>query len=242
MPKLSLIESEAARLVGRMPEARRRALQQALIDLCDAHWLDIRGQEPATPLAHALWSIAPPRADLLTDLYAAGEGRPQALLGPKPAQGFALLVLAEIERGNAEGIRIAHDPMMLFDSPAAGARYAEGVAADLRGGGGAKPHWHPHDSKPALWKALSCIAAQTGRCDLAAVMGVIGVLVSGPAADQPADAELEALRRTLSETGVHFLGIDNAHAHLTLHGHARPPANVKQIAEMLGEIRQAWRS
>ena len=73
-------------------------------------------------------------------------------------------------------------------------------------------------------------------------MGVIGVLVSGPAADQPANTELEALRRTLSETGVHFLGIDNGHAHLTLHGHARPPANVKQIAEMLGEIRQAWRS
>lgn len=44
---------------------------------------------------------------------------------------------------------------------------------------------------------------------------VIGVLDSGPAADQPADAELEALRRTLRETGVHFLGIDNGHAHLT---------------------------
>jgi len=51
MPKLSLIESEAARLVGHMPEAKRRARQQALIDLCEAHWLDIldiRGAEPAT--------------------------------------------------------------------------------------------------------------------------------------------------------------------------------------------------
>lgn len=168
MPKLSLIESEAARLVGRMPETRRRALQQALLELCDAHWLDIRGPEPATPLAHALWSVAPPRADLLADLVAVGDGRPQALLGPNPAQGFALLVLAEIERGNAEGIRVAHDPMMLFDSPAAGARYAEGVAAALRSGGAA-PHRHPHDSKPALSKAMSCIAAQTGRCDLAAL-------------------------------------------------------------------------
>jgi hypothetical protein len=238
MPKLSLIESEAARLVGRLPEARRRSLQQALLDLCDAHWLDIRGPEPATPLAHALWSVAPPRADLLADLYAASDGRMQAL-GPKPAQGFALLVLAEIERGNAEGIRLAHDPMMLFDSPAAGARYAEGVAAALRGGGAAL-HGHPHDAKPALWKALACIAAHTGRCDLAAVMGVVGVLASRPAAGQPVDAELEALRRTLAETGVQFLGIDDSHVHFTLHGHAHPPASARQIAEMLGEIRQAW--
>jgi hypothetical protein len=241
MPKLSLIESEAARLVGRMPEARRRGLQQALLDLCDAHWPEIRGPEPATPLAHALWSIAPPRADLLVDLVAAGDSRLQALLGPRPAQGFALLVLAEIERGNAEGIRIAHDPMMLFDSPAAGARYAEGVAAALRSGGTAR-HWHSHDAKPALWKALACIAAQTGRCDLAAVMGVIGVLVSRPAADLPADAELEALRSTLDETGVHFLGVDDGHVSFTLHGDAHPPASAKQVAEMLGEIRPVWRS
>jgi hypothetical protein len=241
MPKLSLIESEAARLVGRMPEARRRGLQQALLDLCDAHWPEIRGPEPATPLAHALWSIAPPRADLLADLVAAGDSRLQALLGPRPAQGFALLVLAEIERGNAEGIRIAHDPMMLFDSPAAGARYAEGVAAALRSGGTAR-HWHSHDAKPALWKALACIAAQTGRCDLAAVMGVIGVLVSRPAADLPADAELEALRSTLDETGVHFLGVDDGHVSFTLHGDAHPPASAKQVAEMLGEIRPVWRS
>ena len=241
MPKLSLIESEAARLVGRLPEARRRTLQQALLDLCDAHWAEIRGPEPATPLAHALWSAAPPRADLLADLYAAGDPRAQALLGQKPAQGFALLVLAEIEQDNAEGIRVAHDPTMLFDSPAAGARYAEGVAAALRGGGAA-PHWHPHDSKPALWKALAGIAAQTGRCDLAAGLGVIGVLASPPAADRPADAALETLRSTLEETGVHFLGIDDGQVSFTLHGHAHPPASVKQLAEILGEIRQAWRS
>lgn len=239
MPKLSLIESEAARLTGRLPEARRRLQQQALLDLCDAHWLDIRGPEPATPLAHALWSAAPPRADLLADLYAAGDGRLQAL-SPKPAQGFALLVLAEIERGNAEGIRLAHDPMMLFDSPAAGARYAEGVAAALRGES-APLRGHPHDAKPALWKVLACIAAHTGRCDLAAVMGVIGVLVSRPAAVQPVDAELEALRRTLEETGVQFLGIDDGHIHFNLHGHAHPPASARQIVGMLGEIRQARR-
>jgi len=240
MPKLSYIESEAERLVGRMPEASRRALQQALIELCDAHWPEIRGPEPATPLAHALWSVAPPRADLLADLVAAGDGRLLALLGRKAAQGFALLVLAEIERGNEEGIRCAHDPMMLFDSPAAGARYAEGVAAALRGGGAAL-HGHAHAGKPPLWKALASVAAQTGRSDLAAVVSVIGVLASRPAAEEAADAELEALRNRLDETGVHFLGIDNDHVRFNVHGHAHPPVHVRQLGEMLGEIRQARR-
>jgi hypothetical protein len=73
-------------------------------------------------------------------------------------------------------------------------------------------------------------------------MGVIGVLVSRPAADLPADAELEALRSTLDETGVHFLGVDDGHVSFTLHGDAHPPASAKQVAEMLGEIRPVWRS
>lgn len=70
---------------------------------------------------------------------------------------------------------------------------------------------------------------------------MIGVLASRPAADQPVDGELEALRSTLEETGVHFPGIDDGHVHFTLHGHAHPSASAKQIAEMLGEIRQTWR-
>lgn len=191
MPKLSLIESEAARLVGRMPETERRALQQALIDLCEAHWLEIRGPEPATSLAHALWSATPPLADLLADLHAAGDGQLDGVLrGRKVAQGFALLVMAEIERGDAEGVRLAHEPMMLFDSSAAGTRYAKAVAAALRGKGAAL-HLHPHASKPALWKALACIVAHTGRCDLDLVIRVIGVLVARPAAGQAADEALE---------------------------------------------------
>ncbi len=238
MPKLSHIESEAERLVGRMPEARRRALQQALIELCDAHWQEVRGPEPATPLAHVLWSVAPPRADLLADLVAAGDGRLPALVGQKAAQGFALLVLAEIECGNVEGIRLAHEPMMLFVSPTAGARYAEGVADALRGGGVAL-HGHAHAGKPPIWKALASIAAGTGRPDLAAVLSVIGVLTSRHAAGEAVDADLEALRTRLDGTGVHFLGIDDDHVRFTVHGHAHPPVHVRQLGEMLGEIRQA---
>jgi len=241
MPKLSLIESEATRLVGRLPETRRRARQQALIDLCEAHWPEIRGPEPATPLAHVMWSTPPPCADLLADLFAAGDGRLDGLPhGRRAPQAFALLVLAEIERGNAEGIRLAHEPMMLFESPAAGARYAEDVAAALRGGGEAL-HVHPHDSRPALWKALACIAAQTGRCDLAAVTGVIGLLASLPADAQAADEALERLRGKLGETGVHFLGIDDGHIRFEVRGHAHPPVDTRQLGEMLAEIRRPWR-
>jgi hypothetical protein len=150
-----------------------------------------------------------------------------------------LLVQVEIEHGNEEGIRLAHDPMMLFDSPAAGARYAEGVAAALRGERAAL-HGN-HESKPAPWKALARIAAHTGRYDLAGVMRVIGVLASRPAADAGIDAELEALRHILDATGVHFLRVDDDHVHSTLHGHAQPPVSTRQLGVMLGEIRQAGR-
>jgi hypothetical protein len=161
-----------------------------------------------------------------------------ARVGQKAAQGFALLALAEIECGNAEGVRLAHEPMMLFDTPAAGTRYAEGVAAALRGGRAAL-HGHAHAGKPPVWKALAAIAAQTRRSDLAAVVSVIGVLASRRAAGEAVDAELEALHNRLGETGVQFMGIDDDHVHFNVHGHAHPPLHVRQLGEMLGEIRQA---
>lgn len=236
MPKLAHIESEAMRRLGRMPEARRRALQQALVELCDAHWPEIRGPEPATSLAHPLWSVAPPRADLLADLAAAGDGRLLGLLGTNTARGFALLALAEVERGDAEGIRLAHAPMMLFDTPAAGARYAADVAAALSGGTAA-PALHPHAGKPPLWKALACIVAQTGRCDLAAVLRVVDLLAAPEGGPDPA---LEALRHALAATGVRFLGIDDDHVGFAVHGQSHAPVSAQQVGEMLGEIRQAW--
>lgn len=240
MPKLSLIQSEAERLVGRMPEARRDSLQRALLDLCEVHWAEVRGPEPHTPLAHALWSLAPPPADLLADLVAEGDGRLSALFGQKITHGFALLALAEIARGNAEGARLAHEPMMLFEVPEAGARYAEQVAASLRGGG-ATLHVHAHAEKPPLWKALAAVARQSGRTDLAAVVAAIGVLVAPRAPDAAPDPELEALRSRVAGTGVQFLGIDDSHVHLAVHGHALPPVHTRQLGEMLEELRRARR-
>jgi hypothetical protein len=242
MPKLSLIESEAARFVGHVPEAKRRMLQDALINLCEIHWPEIRGPEPDMPLAHALWEGAPPLADLLADLYAAGDERLDGVLqGRKPAQGFALLALAEIERGDAEGARLAHEPMMLFDSPSAGTLYAEGIAAALRGTPSGM-QLHLHESKPALWKALATIAANIGRCDLNAVLRVIGLLAARAAPEQTADEMLEQLREKLDGLGVQFLGIDDHHVSFEIHGHEHKPVSTRQLGEMLVEIRQAWLS
>ena len=240
MPKLSIIEFEAARLVSRLPEARRRTLQQSLIHLCEAHWLEMRGPEPTTLLAHALWSTMPPHADLLADMYASGDGRLDALLpSRKAAQAFALLALAEIEHGDVEAARAAHEPMMLFESASGGARYAENIAAALRGEGGAL-HVHPHTAKPALWKALASLVALGGRGDPGAVIRVIGLLIAQPAADRVRDKALEQLCSKVDATGVRFLGIDDDHIRFEVHGHAHTPVSVRQLGEMLEEIRQAW--
>lgn len=240
MPKLSLIASEAESLVGKLPEAKQRALQLALVALCEEHWYKMRGPEPATKLAHALWLMIPPLADLFADMYAAGEPRlDQVLQGHKPAWGLALLALAEIERGDAEGARLAHEPMMLFEAEGAGRQYAERIAATLRGQLQVLS-LHRHTSRPPLWKALAVIAAHAGRSDLKAIIPVIGLLAAAPPpAGQPSDEALELLRNELSDLGISFLGIDDDHIRYAQHQHEHKPVSVRQLGEMLAEIRQA---
>lgn len=240
MPKLSLIVTEAERLIGRLPEPKQRALQQALTDLCEARWREMRGPEPSTTLAHALWSVAPPLADLFADLYAASDPRlDHVLQGHKPALGLALLTLAEIERGDAEGARLAHETMMVFESAEAGAHYAERIAAALRGQLEELPV-HRHASRPPLWKSLAVIAAHTGRCDLKAIIQVIRLLAAAPPpSGQPADEALERLRNELCDLGIRFLGIDDHHIRYEQHEHERKPASVRQLGDILIEIRQA---
>ncbi len=96
MPALSFAAAQAERVVGRLPEARQSALTQALTGVCEAHWRELRGPEPATALGHVLWSVTPPLADLFVDLYAAGDQRlDHVLQGHKPVLGLALLVLEQ---------------------------------------------------------------------------------------------------------------------------------------------------
>lgn len=242
MPALSFIAAQAESVVGRLPEARQSALTQALTGLCEAHWGELRGPEPASMLAHALWSVTPPLADLFADLYAAGDARlDHVLQGHKPALGLALLVLERIARGDAEGACVAYEAMMVFESDAAAAHYANAVAAALR----RRLPWppsHRHTSKPPLWKALAVVAAHTGRSDLKAIIEVIRLLAAGPpSAGEPVDELLERLRNVLLyEQGLRFIGIDEREIVFEQHGHAHKPATIRHAEDALIEIRQAW--
>ncbi len=234
MTKLSLIAFEAERLLGYMPEAKRLALQQSLSDLCELHWHEMRGHEPTTPLAHVLWSTTPPLADLYADLFLTGDKRlDEELQGHRPAWGLALLAIAEIDRGDAQGARLAHEPMMLLASESAGAHYAAQMAALLHGRLEI-PHLHKHAQRLPLWRALALITASTGRCDLKAVIEVIRLLAD-PATSDPV---LKEMRNALDELGIRFLGIDEGRVSHTQHGHEHKPVTLHQIGDTLFELRQ----
>lgn len=240
VPRLSFIEAEARQLVGRFPETKQRALQRALVELCEAHWQEIRGPEPATILAHKLWAAVPPHAELFADLHAAGDARLDDLLdGLRPARALALLVLAEIERGDAEGVHVAHEAMMSLESPAAGRIYEKRVALALRGSLEARP-LHRHSSREPLWKALATIAAHTGRHDVKALEAVIELLATASRGTQAQpDEALERLREALDELGVRFEGLNSRSVHLALHGRPHKPVSRKHLSDMLAEVRQA---
>lgn len=235
MPKLSFVAAEAERLLGHMQESRRLALEQALTELCESHWHELRGHEPTTPLAHAMWSTTPPLADLLADLYIAGDARlDEVLQGRRPGWGLALLVMAEIGQGNAQGARVAHQPMMAFESEKAGMGMARNMS-DLLHGRIEIPHLHKHEQRLPLWRALGLIVVSVGRCDLKAVIEVIRLLADMTASD-PA---LKELRNALDEIGIRFLDVDETHVSYTQHGHEHKPTTINQIGDTLFAFRQA---
>lgn len=241
MPSLSLIATEARRLLRRMEDTRRQALQEALAGLCEAHWLELRGAEPGSPLARALWSVTPPWADLLTNLYAEADPRLDEILpGQDFAKGMALLALAEIERGNESGVQMAHEPMMAFVDTVPSPAWLERIVALLYGTL-APPPPHPHGHEEPLRKALAVIAAHTRRLDLLAVLEVIALLAETPDRSAvPRDETLEALRRELPRVGIRFLGLEADHVRFEQHGHRHKPVRTRQLGDMLLEIRQAW--
>ncbi|MBS1246382.1 MAG: hypothetical protein H6R47_581 [Proteobacteria bacterium] len=180
MTKLSTIDAESRRLVGRAPEAEQRAFQAALIASCEKYWVGIRGPQPPQALAQTLWSVTPPLAELFVDMVHSGDARLADLLaGIKPARALAALVLAEIEHGNAEGAHISYEALMLFESPQAGRVHAERIAAALRAPRPG-PALRPPAAREPLWKALAEIVAHTARHDMAAVSAVIQLLALPP--------------------------------------------------------------
>lgn len=241
MTSLSLIETEAQELIRRLPESQHQALQAVLIELCEAHWHTLRGPQPATRLARILWSITPPLADLFIDLYATGSARLNDVLpGCNLARSLALLVLVEIRHGNEFGVHIAHEPMKAFETISPPISWLHRIAALLRGTLDV-PYLHHHDRHDSLWKALAVIASHTKRLDLPAMQEVIRLLAEFP--DQSAattDTALEKLRHDVEDAGIHFLEIENSLIHFEQHHHAHKPVRIRQLGELLMEIRQQW--
>lgn len=236
MTALATIGAEATRLAGRLPEPRRRHLQQALLELCERHWQRLRGEAPPAPLARAVWGIAPPAADLLADLAARQDPRlTSALAGHTEAQAFALLALWALEHGDAEGAHAAYVPMMLFGSPEAGRLYGERVGRLLRGALEA-PALHPHAPIPPFTRALALIAVAAGRCDAAALRAILHLLTD-PAVT---DAEVVALRSRLAEMGVRLTCLSDGDIHFEQHGHPHKRITAHQFAEILSDLRRQW--
>jgi hypothetical protein len=240
-PSLSLIQGEAARLLGHMPESRRRSLQEQVVARCEQHWREIRGSQPVTQLAQTLWSVTPPLADLLLDLYANADPDLFNLLPEQTlSRALALLAFAEIERGNEAGVHLAHEPMMAFESVSPTQGQLARHSALLRGRF-EPPLIHPHDRHGVLWRALAVIAAHTQRLDLSAVLAVIQLLTA-PADPRHVlpDAELDVLREAVAAEGLRFLAGEDDHIHFAQHDHVHEPVRARQLGEMLQELRQVW--
>lgn len=242
MAKLLTIDAEARRALGRLPEPRMQALQVSLVTLCEAHWPEMRGPEPTTRLAKALWEIPPHLADLFVHLYGVADPRLEEVLDRlTPPQALALLALTEIERGDAEGARSAYVAMRLFETPAA--RTAHVRASLTASGGQAPPAWLRHAHRPALWRAVVGLAAQTGRWDTTAVLEGLRQVAQAQAspaglADGP---DMQHILDMLRELGVTFLGVEGDRLIYALRGEARTPVRHKQLADILAEGRQHCR-
>lgn len=60
-------------------------------------------------------------------------------------------------------------------------------------------------------------------------------LLAAPGISDPA---VMTLRTALDELGIRFIGIDEGHVTYTQHGHEHKPATIKEMGDMLLEIRQ----
>jgi hypothetical protein len=238
--KLSFIEIEARRHLARIPKQELEALQRTLIKLCENHWLDIRGPEPASGLARAMWAVNPHLVDLIVDLYGDFDPRfSEAICYLPPTKVLAALVLAEIERGDAEGTRLAHEAMMLFETPQAREIYTDSVRSRLRGVRPECGRWHKHAHHDPFFRSLAMISEQTGRCDFQAMAMAVEYLTAIQASPvaREGDKEVERILEFLRDIDLVFQGFEEGRIHYTLRGVSKKPISGKRLEEMLAQIR-----
>lgn len=240
MTKLLIIDAEARRILGRLSPPRMRALQTSLAALCETSWPKIRGAAPTTRLGKALWEISPHFADIFVRLYEVADPRLLEILERLTSpQALALLVLTEIERGDAEGARSAFAAMRLFESPAAAAAHAHAMLSTSAGHAPEVRLRHAH--RPALWRAVVGLAVQTGRWDTKAVLESIRQVARTQAspAGLAAEPDMQRILDMLQELGVIFLSVEGDHFLYAVRGEEREPVRCKQLADMLAEGLQA---
>ncbi|TAK42045.1 MAG: hypothetical protein EPO27_17865 [Betaproteobacteria bacterium] len=232
MTKLSLIDAEARRPLGRIRPERIERIGAALRELCAVRWLELRGPAPLTPLTQALWDAQPPPADLYVELFAAGDPRLAAALGRlTPAQGLAVLALDDLAHDRAEGARAAHEAMMAFRSPGSRSAFCADIGGRVVVRKPRKPHWHRHSSRPAFEKAMVAIRDETGRDDadgLAAAIDFLARVQSGAAAAGD-DAGAEQLLQALRDLGIVFLGFERRGLRYALHGVERKRVALRDL-------------
>lgn len=240
MTKLSFIEIEARKHLTKIQERALEALQRTLIKLCENHWSIIRGPEPASGLACAMWAVRPHFADLVVDLYGAPDpGFYEAVSYFPPTKVLAALVLAEIERGDPEGARLAYEAMMLFETPEAREIHTNAVRSRLRGVRAEPGRWHKHAHHDPFFRSLALIADETGRCDFQAmVMAVefLAAIQASPVARE-GDQEVKQILEFMRDLDLVFQGFDEGRIHYTLRGASKKPVSGKRLEEMLAEIR-----
>lgn len=242
MTSLSYIEAEAQRIVGRLPESRQREQQLALVELCESHWQLLRGPQPDTPIAEALWSTIPPLSDLFIDLYLQGDVRIDEIIhGSDLSKGLALIVLAELGRGNEAGVHLAHEPMMATEMSMPPVSWLERIAGLLHGTL-EPPHAQAYDKHhDAMWKAMAVIAARTRRLDLPAMLEIIHLLIGSIKTSADAsDVELNKLSDEVGDKGILFTGMDDEYVYFEQHTHGHKPVRTRRLGEILFEIRMVW--
>jgi len=239
--KLSILETEARRVLGRRLRRGVQALQESLVGLCQEHWPEIRGPQPQTTLARAVWEIRPPLAELFVHLYAAQDPRlATALDRLTPAQALGLLVLSELEHGDAEGARTAHEAMMLFESQAGRDAHTRAVVAKLGAYGRGFASRLIHARRPPLWRAVAAVAAHIARHDSPALREAARVLAQAQAAPAglSGDHELGPLLQTLRSLSVVFRGLDGTRLLYSVRGEEQGALTAKRLADMLAQIQE----
>ena len=156
-----------------------------------------------------------------------------------PTKVLAALVLAEIERDDAEGARLAYEAMMLFETPQARENHTDSVRSWLRVVRHERGRWRKHAHHDPFFRSLVMISDETGRSDFQAMVVAVEYLTAIQASPVAREGDQEVMRilEFLLDMGLVFQGFDKRRIHYTLRGVSKKPVSGKRLEEMLAQIR-----